>query len=100
MVLINKPIKFTDTSIGTVSTSWNFGDGTPSVNGKNVSHTYKKIGTFRATDTITSSTGDIKTCFQDIVVSNPPPTSPVAVLGFSIAAGLTLLGTYFISKVK
>jgi PKD repeat protein len=71
MVVAGIPIDFTDGSIGAASVSWDFGDGTPPVTGSPVSHTYAEAGTYRVTDTITSSTGEIKTCFQDIVVTAP-----------------------------
>jgi PKD repeat protein len=71
MVVAGKPIDFTDTSTGMVSVSWDFGDGTPPATGSPVSHTYEAAGTYTVTDTITSSTGETKTCSQDIVVTAP-----------------------------
>jgi PKD repeat protein len=70
MVVVNIPVLFTDTSTGNISASWDFGDGTPPITGSSVSHTFSSAGTFRVTATITSSTGETKTCFQDIVVTS------------------------------
>jgi PKD repeat protein len=70
MAVVNIPVIFTDTSTGNISSSWDFGDGTPIVTGSPVSHTFSSTGTFRVTDTITSATGETKTCFQDVVVTS------------------------------
>ncbi len=69
MVIVNIPITFTDTSTGNISSSWDFGDGTPIVTGSPVSHTFSVAGTYRVTETITSPISETKTCFQDIVVT-------------------------------
>ncbi len=71
MVVALIPVTFTDTSTGNVSSSWNFGDGTPNVTGKSVSHTYNTAGTYRVTLTITSQTGSSMNCFKDVVVTAP-----------------------------
>jgi PKD repeat protein len=70
MVVVNIPVTFTDTSTGNISVSWDFGDPTPIVTGSPVSHTFSSTGTFRVTATITSSTGENKTCYQDVVVTS------------------------------
>jgi PKD repeat protein len=89
MAVPNKPINFTDTSTGRVSVSWDFGDGTPPETGNPVSHTYAAAGTYRVTDTITSSTGETKTCFQDIAVSSIPPSNNAGIIGVA-AVGITI----------
>jgi PKD repeat protein len=71
MVIARRPVLFTDTSTGNISSSWDFGDGTVPVNGSTASHTYATAGTFRANHTVTSSTGATLTCSQDIVVTDP-----------------------------
>jgi PKD repeat protein len=81
MVVVNTPIIFTDTSQGNISSSWDFGDGTPIVAGSPVSHTFSVAGTYRVTDTITSSTGETKTCFKDVIVT--PPASTTGILDVS-----------------
>jgi PKD repeat protein len=70
MVVVDIPVIFTDTSQGNISSSWDFGHGTPIVTGSPVSHTFSVPGTFRVTDTITSSTGETKTCFKDVIVTS------------------------------
>lgn len=69
MVVVNTPVIFTDISTGNVSISWDFGDGTPVETGSPVSHTFSVAGTYRVTETIASSAGEIISCFQDIVVT-------------------------------
>lgn len=96
MVVANEPIDFTDNSTGRILVSWDFGDGTAPVTGSTASHTYAAAGTYRVTDTIKSSTGETKTCFQDIVVSSTPPSNNagiigVATLGIAIAVAAYLL---------
>jgi PKD repeat protein len=70
MAVVNIPVIFTDTSTGNISSSWDFGDGTPIVTGSPVSHTFSSTGTFRVTETIKSSTDETKTCYQDVVVTS------------------------------
>jgi PKD repeat protein len=69
MVVVNTPVIFTDTSQGNISSSWDFGHGTPIETGSPISHTFPVAGTYRVIDTITSSTGETKTCFKDVVVT-------------------------------
>lgn len=90
MVLINKPIIFQDTSTGNISSLWNFGDSTPEVTGKTVSHTYNATGTYRVLHTITSAAGDSKTCYQDVVVSNVPPVSTKNIPGIVTASSIAI----------
>ena len=71
MVFVNTPVIFTDTSTGNISSSWDFGDGTPVETGSPVSHTFSVAGTYRVTETIASSTGEIISCYQDIDVTSP-----------------------------
>lgn len=92
MVVAGIPINFTDTSTGRVSVSWDFGDGTPSVTGSPVSHTYATAGTYRVTDTIKSSTGSTITCFQDIVVT-APTTGTLDVSSVPLGAEIFIDGT-------
>lgn len=96
MVVINKLITFTDNSTGNVSPSWDFGDGTPAVTGKTVSHTYTKQGTYRVTETIISSTGKTITCSQNIPVLQPN-NSGIIVVPTAIAITI-LLTAYLLSK--
>jgi PKD repeat protein len=81
MVVVNIPVIFTDTSQGNISSSWDFGDGTPIVTGSPVSHTFSVAGTYRVIDTITSSTGETKTCFKDVIIT--PPVSTTGTLDVS-----------------
>ena len=96
MAIVNNAITFVDTSIGNISSSWDFGDGTPHVIGKSVSHTYDKLGTYKVTDTITSPTGQTITCSQNIPILPQPNNS-----GFIVASaiGITfILTAYLLSK--
>lgn len=96
MVVINKPIEFTDTSSDRIYVSWDFGDGT-SLGGSPVSHTYTTAGTYRVTDTITALSGAKKTCFQDIVVSTPPSNN-AGIIGLA-AVGITIaVAAYLLTK--
>ncbi len=48
--------------------AWNFGDGTPTVVGPSVQHTYTKGGTYTVTLTVTDRGGDVRRLSQTIVV--------------------------------
>ena len=48
--------------------TWNFGDGTPTVVGPSVEHTYTKGGTYTVTLTVTDRGGDVRRLSQTIVV--------------------------------
>jgi PKD repeat protein len=54
-----------------VSTVWNFGDGTMA-GGPNIAHTYRSVGTFTATVTVTDPGGETATASVQIIVSSPP----------------------------
>ncbi|MEO7444574.1 MAG: PKD domain-containing protein [Ferruginibacter sp.] len=64
---------FLNTTQGNQSTyTWNFGDGSPSVNTLNTSHNYPAIGVFNTTLTVTDNiTGCADTYAKDIVTDNP-----------------------------
>ncbi len=47
---------------------WNFGDGTPTVSGPSVLHTYTKGGTYTVTLRVTDRGGDVRTLAQTVVV--------------------------------
>lgn len=49
------PVNFTNTSTGGVSFTWDFGDGSPTVNTFNASHTYSVAGTYHVLLTIVDS---------------------------------------------
>jgi PKD repeat protein len=100
MVVAGTPIDFTDTSTNRVSVSWEFGDGTPPVTGSPVSHTYATAGTYRVIDTIKSSTGATKTCFQDIVISSIPTSNKAAIIGLAAAVGITIAITAYLLTRK
>lgn len=54
--------------------TWTFGDGSPSTNSPNPSHTYSTIGTFQARLIARDTGGLADTAFVSIVTSNLPPT--------------------------
>lgn len=85
MVVALIPITFTDTSTWSISSEWNFGDGTPAVKGKSVSHTYNTAGTYRVTLRIISSIGKSISCFQDLVVT-PPTTGTLNISSVPLGA--------------
>lgn len=65
-------------SSGTIQTwQWNFGDGSPSDNQQNPTHTYAQSGAFDVTLDITSDAGCTATSTQSIIIS------PVPVADFS-----------------
>lgn len=101
-MLFNKPIIFQDTSTGNISSLWNFGDSTPEVSGKTVSHTYKNAGTYRVLHKITSLAGDSTTCYQDIVVSNVPPANSKNTQAIVTASsiGITIIITAYLLTRK
>ncbi|MEZ5243346.1 MAG: PKD domain-containing protein, partial [Microthrixaceae bacterium] len=76
----NLTVAFNDTSTdsdGTITTrSWNFGDGSPVVNGAATSHTYTVAGTYTATLTVTDNAGATASTTQTITVTpNQAPTA-------------------------
>ncbi len=98
MVVALIPVTFTDTSTGNVSSSWNFGDGTPKVTGKSVSHTYNTAGTYRVTLTITSANGETSSCFKDIqVVLSQQANNGIIVIS---AIGITAIVTAYLLYKK
>ena len=71
----NVAVNFYDDSTGNIATwSWNFGDGSPTSNLQNPSHTYSTAGTYTVTLTVTGSGGgtSTKTEINYIHVYNPP----------------------------
>ena len=68
-----KTFSFTNTSQGNQSTtSWNFGDGSPVVNGTSAMHTYPASGSFVTSLTITDNlTGCSDTYSETIYTANP-----------------------------
>ena len=56
--------------------SWNFGDGSPVVNGAATSHTFTVAGTYTATLTVTDNAGATASTTQTITVTpNQAPTA-------------------------
>jgi hypothetical protein len=49
---------------------WDFGDNTPPSAEVNPTHTYEKVGTFRASVEVSDSTGDSDSDYVDIAVGN------------------------------
>ena len=100
MVFVNTPVIFTDTSTGNISSSWDFGDGTPVETGSPVSHTFSVAGTYRVTETIASSTGEIISCYQDIDVTSPisAKSNAAAIVGVVAAVGITVVAAYILTK--
>ncbi|MBK9317106.1 MAG: PQQ-dependent sugar dehydrogenase [Acidobacteria bacterium] len=71
--------------------SWNFGDGSPSVNGSNVTHTYQAAGSYTATLTVNDGRGGTSTATVAIRVGAAPVASFVSpVIGTFYNAGDTI----------
>jgi gliding motility-associated-like protein len=57
-ISIDDPIQFTNLTTGSYSSfSWDFGDGSPTVNTLNPVHTYDEVGSFRVTLTVVYESG-------------------------------------------
>jgi len=69
---VNASLTFMNTSIGTISSVWEFGDGSTST--ENIpSHAYDSPGTYTVTLTVTNEcTGDVDVYSEDIVVQDSP----------------------------
>ena len=80
-----------------VSYSWNFGDGTPSVFGQIVSHTYTAAGTYAPRLTITNDKGIVASTTQTLVLA--VVAAPQAVFNVSPAAVAHVTGTAFFNGV-
>ncbi|MBK8135454.1 MAG: PKD domain-containing protein [Chloroflexi bacterium] len=79
----NLDVQFSDLSSGLIdSYAWDFGDGTTSTQ-QSPAHTYPAAGTYTATLTV-SNTGGSNATSQQVTVSAPLPTAPVA--GFTFSA--------------
>ncbi|MDE0959040.1 MAG: PKD domain-containing protein, partial [Planctomycetota bacterium] len=72
-------VSFSNSSTGDITGySWDFGDGSGST-AQNPSHTYTSAGTYSVTLTATGPGGsDTATCTSCIVVTDPPPSPPIA----------------------
>lgn len=74
---------------GTIaSNSWNFGDGSPSIGGPNVKHTYRVAGTYTAVLSLTDNDGATSSCSKIIAVTAPttgPATTALIIIGILAA---------------
>ena len=64
----------TDPGIDTLTYSWNFGDGSDSVEGQNVSHTFADNGNYTITLTVTDDDDASTAQTLDVIVNNVAPT--------------------------
>ena len=62
-------VNFTNTSIGSISYTWNFGDGTPLDNGINPSHTYNNLTQFIDNNIVTLVAMSANGCTDTIIDS-------------------------------
>ena len=68
----------TDSDGTVVSTSWDFGDGSPVVSGTDVTHTYVTPGTYTITLTVTDDDGAHGSTTRDVTVTNnAAPTATI-----------------------
>ncbi len=80
-----------DDSDGTVAGySWNWGDGAAAGTGATATHTYAAAGTYTVTLTVTDSDGATNATAQQVTVTAPLPTAPIAkdTFGRSVSGGL------------
>ncbi|SEO79289.1 PKD domain-containing protein [Trujillonella endophytica] len=80
-----------DDADGTVTGhSWNWGDGSPAGTGVAAAHTYAAAGTYTVTLTVTDSDGATGTTTQQVTVTAPISTAPLAkdTFGRSVTGGL------------
>jgi PKD repeat protein len=76
-----------------VSSTINFGDGSPAVAGPKASHTYTSPGTFTVTATVTDNIGATASTTQKVTVSPATPTAVLSVNPASGAAPLSVLAS-------
>ena len=73
---LGNPTHFTDLSTGNsgniTAWSWNFGDGSPSVNVQNPTHIYGAAGVFNVTLTVTNGSGCTSQTTQQVLVTVGP----------------------------
>jgi hypothetical protein len=79
------PTQFTNTTLGSNTYSWNFGDGNTS-SLENPTHTYAAPGTYTATLLVTTNPGGCQNVVSNTVTVNPIPTVDAGT-GASVCAG-------------
>jgi len=76
---MDQPVQFTDISTtfadSIILRTWNFGDGSPSVEAKNPQHTYTQTGTFVVSLWLISNLGCQDSLKNEIVMQPPPAFS-------------------------
>ena len=70
-----KEVSFTDTSLGSVDATWDFGDSQVD-NGKEVTHEYAEFGFYLVTLTVTNAAGDTESLALPIGLSGQPYETP------------------------
>ena len=80
----------TDTDGTVAAYGWNWGDGSADGTGKTAAHTYAAAGTYTVTLTVTDNDGATHTTSQQVTVTAPIPTAPIAkdTFGRSVTGGL------------
>ncbi|MGY1741765.1 MULTISPECIES: PKD domain-containing protein [unclassified Blastococcus] len=80
-----------DDADGTVTAyAWNWGDGSAAGTGRTAAHTYAAAGTYTVTLTVTDSDGATEATSQQVTVTAPVPTAPIAkdTFGRTVTGGL------------
>lgn len=85
----------TDTDGSCTSYTWNFGDGTPTINQANPSHTFSNAGTYNITLTVADDDGATAQAAYTITATTAVNQAPVATVSASPANGTTPLTVAF-----
>ena len=79
MAILDEETSFTNmSSLGAATVKWDFGDGTTIQTDINAKHTYKKVGTYTATLTITTGADcySVKTAAIQVIMATPTLSIP------------------------
>jgi PKD repeat protein len=84
-----------NTGSGSLTYSWNFGDGSPVASGQNVNHIFQSSGIYTVTLTVSDSNSNTDTATEVITVTNPSSSNTCTYLayeGFDYVQNIPLHG--------